>query len=409
MTNVPVQLGGKTQAWVNANQSHLLLERQHLYILDGANAGRYYIGDGVTPLSGLTLYGGSGSYTFQNGLTESGGNVELGGTLNQNTFIDGNFNLDFGTNTPLNNFNVTTDTGITNTVNDGVNQSQVTQDSTHLNVSAEVKLQAKQANRILATDTNQDIQTLNTTTYPNLTELSYVKGVTSAIQTQINNKLNTSEKSTSANQVVITDASNVLTSLSLSANQSIRRNAGNTAFEAYTPSSGMPYQPAISNTYRTTPFVGTPGTTNGIVGQIMFTPYYVGAAHVITELALEITSSVAGTSIRLGLYRAGSDGLPDVLIEQSGVIPCDTGGLKTFTLTSPVNLTDQLYYLAYSMSASTVTARSVSVIFVDNNYFAGTGTTRSARTRVIVYGSMPNPAGATLSTAFCFLTCAKVQ
>lgn len=44
------------------------------------------------------------------------------------------------------------------------------------------------ADRILATDTNKNVVYLNTTTYPSLTELSYVKGVTSAIQTQINLK-----------------------------------------------------------------------------------------------------------------------------------------------------------------------------------------------------------------------------
>lgn len=54
------------------------------------------------------------------------------------------------------------------------------------------------------------------------------------LQTALNNKLDASEKSTSANQVVITNGSNVLTSLSLAANESIRRNSGNTAFEGFT-------------------------------------------------------------------------------------------------------------------------------------------------------------------------------
>lgn len=58
------------------------------------------------------------------------------------------------------------------------------------------------------------------------------------LQNALNAKLNASEKSTSADQVVITNGSNVLTSLSLGASQSIRRNAANNAFEAYTPSSG---------------------------------------------------------------------------------------------------------------------------------------------------------------------------
>jgi hypothetical protein len=44
------------------------------------------------------------------------------------------------------------------------------------------------ATQILATNGSSNVQALTTATYPSLTELSYVKGVTSAIQTQINNK-----------------------------------------------------------------------------------------------------------------------------------------------------------------------------------------------------------------------------
>lgn len=44
------------------------------------------------------------------------------------------------------------------------------------------------ANSILATSALNQVQTLDTATYPTLTELSYVKGVTSAIQTQISAK-----------------------------------------------------------------------------------------------------------------------------------------------------------------------------------------------------------------------------
>ena len=46
------------------------------------------------------------------------------------------------------------------------------------------------ANTIASFDTNKNIVSLSTGTYPSLTELSYVKGVTSAIQTQLNNKQN---------------------------------------------------------------------------------------------------------------------------------------------------------------------------------------------------------------------------
>jgi len=51
-----------------------------------------------------------------------------------------------------------------------------------------VKLNASTASRLLSTDASKNILALDTATYPSLTEVSYVKGVTSAIQTQINAK-----------------------------------------------------------------------------------------------------------------------------------------------------------------------------------------------------------------------------
>jgi microcystin-dependent protein len=47
------------------------------------------------------------------------------------------------------------------------------------------------ADTILSTNASKELTSLNTATYPSLTEVSYVKGVTSAIQTQINNKQDT--------------------------------------------------------------------------------------------------------------------------------------------------------------------------------------------------------------------------
>jgi hypothetical protein len=44
------------------------------------------------------------------------------------------------------------------------------------------------ASQILATDASKNVQSLDTATYPSLTELSYVKGATSSLQTQISAK-----------------------------------------------------------------------------------------------------------------------------------------------------------------------------------------------------------------------------
>jgi len=65
------------------------------------------------------------------------------------------------------------------------------------------------ASQILALDASKNIQTLDTATYPSLTELSYVKGVTSTIQTQIDtkqNKLKSFNRQTSSYTLVLSDA-----------------------------------------------------------------------------------------------------------------------------------------------------------------------------------------------------------
>lgn len=51
-----------------------------------------------------------------------------------------------------------------------------------------LQLSGLTASLILATDASKNLVSLSTTTYPSLTELSYLKGVTSAIQTQLNAK-----------------------------------------------------------------------------------------------------------------------------------------------------------------------------------------------------------------------------
>ena len=65
-------------------------------------------------------------------------------------------------------------------------------------------------NEIAFFSTTGVISSLTTATYPSLTELSYVKGVTSAIQTQLNTKLNTSSVSGSTNSIAKFTGANTL-------------------------------------------------------------------------------------------------------------------------------------------------------------------------------------------------------
>ena len=65
------------------------------------------------------------------------------------------------------------------------------------------------ANTITYWDSTNTIGSLNTGTYPSLTELSYVKGVTSSIQTQINNDISSQWKTTNTNDVYLPNNGNV--------------------------------------------------------------------------------------------------------------------------------------------------------------------------------------------------------
>lgn len=57
-----------------------------------------------------------------------------------------------------------------------------------INTDGTVFLSSLTASELTATDGSKNLQSLTTATYPSLTEISYVKGVTSAIQTQLNAK-----------------------------------------------------------------------------------------------------------------------------------------------------------------------------------------------------------------------------
>lgn len=94
----------------------------------------------------------------------------VGGRFNQNDFVlSSGGNLGLGTSTPSYKLDV--------------NGSG--------NFASGLAISNQTANTIASFDGSKNVTSLSTGTYPSLTELSYVKGATSAIQTQINAKQNT--------------------------------------------------------------------------------------------------------------------------------------------------------------------------------------------------------------------------
>jgi len=77
------------------------VQEDKIVVMDGVNtpsAGHVltYMVDGSAQFQPVSGSGGSASYNFSNGLTENNGDVEFGGVLTQNTFIDGdNASYDF--------------------------------------------------------------------------------------------------------------------------------------------------------------------------------------------------------------------------------------------------------------------------------------------------------------------------
>ncbi len=71
------------------------------YDLDGTLKQKDQFGV-ISPI-GATGSPGISSYTFSNGLTSSGSDIKLGGTLIEDTTIDGTYNLYIGITTPLSN------------------------------------------------------------------------------------------------------------------------------------------------------------------------------------------------------------------------------------------------------------------------------------------------------------------
>lgn len=69
-------------------------------------------------------------------------------------------------------------------------------------ISGDVNIGTLTASELIATDASKNLQSLPVATYPSLTELTYVKGVTSAIQTQLDTKITASSTDTLTNKSI---------------------------------------------------------------------------------------------------------------------------------------------------------------------------------------------------------------
>jgi len=85
--------------------------------------------------------------------------------------------------------------------------------------NGDFQLADETASRILSTDANSKVKSLSTATYPSLTELSRIKGVTSGVQTQLNSRIKIiNETATDQTSVTGTTANTITYSFEIPAN-----------------------------------------------------------------------------------------------------------------------------------------------------------------------------------------------
>lgn len=125
----------------------------------------------------------------------------------------------------VDNININGNTIISTDTNGNIN---LTPNGTGKNVLANAQVTSLTASEIVITDGSKNLVSAAVATYPSLTELTYLKGVTSAIQTQINAKQATDTQLTS------------LAALSYTGNalKVVRVNAGETDFELASAGAG---------------------------------------------------------------------------------------------------------------------------------------------------------------------------
>jgi hypothetical protein len=150
--------GANQRIVVNTDQSQALTNKSVNGVTLSTSAGtaNFLAGDG-------TYKSVSGSMTYPSG---SGIPVVSGGTS-------------WGTT-------ITNSSGLAGAISDETGTGALVF-GTSPSITTGLTLNFATANQLLATDASKNVVSLSTSTYPSLTELSYMKGVTSSVQTQFNN------------------------------------------------------------------------------------------------------------------------------------------------------------------------------------------------------------------------------
>ena len=239
-----------------------------------------------------------------------------------------------------------------------------------------LQLSGLTASEILATDGSKNLVSLAVATYPSLTELSYVKGVTSAIQTQLNAKQPLDATLTELAAQTITEgcliygvaADDVAILAKGTAGQVLTMNAGATAPEWAASAGGTPTAITVA------------GETGDATCFPLFVTASAGDLGPKTHADLTFDSTTGIINLKTPVFT----GLPT----GTGVSPTESAASTLAARDSSANLASNAFVPGYSTTATAAGTTTIGVTENQTIFFTGvtTHTMRLPVTSTLVLG-----------------------
>jgi hypothetical protein len=113
---------------------------------------------------------------------------------------------------------------------------------------------------------------------------------------------------------------------------------------------------------------GTGGGSTAAIQRVYYFPYMPGVSFTAVEMGIEVSSAVASSTARLGIYSSVA-GLPGSLLVEAtsgGALDCSTVGYKASGVISQAFTAGTVYWLALVAQGANVTLRSVSTSVADS-------------------------------------------
>lgn len=140
-----------------------------------------------------------------------------------------------------------------------------------------------------------------------------------------------------------------------------------------------------------------PGTNS-----LRASPFLFSSRKPILSVSINCSTGVASSNARIGIATVGSDGLPDVLLMDSGDISTATSGIKTYTLSTPFWLPPGWYYCYINTSSTQTLRRSINTSMHNAGPLQsnGAGGVATQLYKTYTYGALPAtaPGGWTFSS-----------